>query len=254
MNEIFWLIQGHTKYYKELCACFSDKENVLWVTEEDQPNIEYIINNSKIEVLKIPRVEHGFGRILIHSNSTSKGLELLKKRGIKLIIKIRSDLIFSNTFSYENLILEYSKIHPNKIFGHCYVSHGGVFIDNPILTKETSLWLNSLNVPVTECSQNYITDWLHAGDIDELILFYSKVNLEGYNRPVICEIRFLASYLMNKKLELNFEYNYLTNHIPLLLGPTYKSNIDIFSLKEQMYYSKMHILGEKGALPDNFLA
>lgn len=251
--NLYWLIQGHTKYYREICSTFGSKENIYWVTEKDSPNLGYILGNSNIKIIPVERVEHGFGRILIHSKSTTQGLKYLKSLGADTVIKLRSDLIVDNLTGYEELVQQCISKYPDKLFGHCYVKHGGLFIDNPILTTRTREWLFSLGSKIIESDQNYITDWIHSGNIDELILFYEGVRLDNYNDPIICEIRFIASYFLNKGYDLNFTYEYLTDKIKLMLGLLYNSNINLFSLKEGMNYSKMHITGEHKSLPDNFL-
>lgn len=248
-DDICWLIQGHTKYYLEVCEHFKGVDNVFWCLEDDSnpEHIKYIVD-SGVDVITVNRVPPGYGRINIHSHSSKQGLQVVKNLNFKFCIKLRSDLVFSDANKFLDIVKNDGKIH-----GHCYVRHGGRFIDNPIATAGTYNWLSKFENIVNSCDQNYITDWIHYGPIDELLLFYGEVFLDDIDKPVICEVRFMTSYLVNKGLNIDFTYEYLTEVMPLFMMDLYEAGIDMLSLKEGMNYSKMWSSEEPKGLPDNFL-
>ena len=63
----------------------------------------------------------------------------------------------------------------------------------------------------------------------------------------------MTSYLINKGLNIDFTYEYLTEVMPLFMMDLYEANINMLSLKEGMNYSKMWSSEEAKGLPDNFL-
>jgi len=234
--NIFWVIQGHTKYVDVIVKNFAHVKNVIWCTEEDSPKEHLdIIKKSNIQLLTIKRSPDSYGRLLIHSNSATAGIKEAKKQNADYIIKLRSDLIFSDHEKFMKIMR-----FDNKIYGNAYVKHKGRFIEVPQVIADTYAWLYQFRNKLYDFdSLNYITDWIHYGPTDELLLFYENVFKDNLQASVICEVRFITSYLLNKNLPLDFSYNELTKNIGLFMGDLYDNNITMFSLKENYDYSRM---------------
>jgi hypothetical protein len=246
--KIFWVIQGHTKWVDRIIASFKGCENVIWCTEKDSPDLDKI-RNSNIQLITIDRVPETFGRLLIHSTSATVGIEEAIRQGADYIIKLRSDLEISD----HNKFIE-TMNKDKKLYGNCYVSHTGRFRDAEILTTSTNMWLDQFNDRIdNRCNLNYITDWIHYGPAEEILLYYKNVYTDRLEAPVICEVRFQTSYLLNKGLRLDFSYDNLTKYIGIFMGDMYSNGVSIYSLKENFDYSRMWDPTEPRALPEAYL-
>jgi len=241
--KTYWVIQGHTQYVTEVLENFKNVDNVIWSTEDDIPEDDRLaIDESNIELLQIPRSESSYGRLTIHSDSACAGIQRAKELGAEYVIKLRSDLTISDHDKFLKVIRRDGKLH-----GHAYVNHVGRFCDPPHVISHTYNWLYQFRSKLYNFSNcNYITDWIHHGPVDEVLLYYGGVLRDRLDEPIICEVRFAASYLMNKNLPIDLSYASLTNNIGLFMGNLYDNNIELYSLKEDFNYSRMF---DKSYLP-----
>jgi len=207
MKKIFLLIQGHTRHCDEVLENVCDVENVIWSTENDAP-LHHIgkINDSNVKLLTSPRPPYsGYGNVNIHINSTLKGLEFARSLGATHVIKLRSDLIFTNpklfieSYEFDDRIhqMAYCK-HTDKCIPLTH-HYGGLI--NWVKEKYSHL-IDDTN------DYNYIADFANLGPIDEMINFWS---LPYENIPVVipAEFKIVLRYLElkgHKDVKLSYEY------------------------------------------------
>jgi hypothetical protein len=209
-NKVFLVIQGHTSYVDQLIENVKNVENVIWSTETDIPDshLDKIRNsNIKLVITEKPTF-NGYGNVNIQVQSTMQGLYEAKKLGATHVIKLRSDLIFSDPSKFINEYPFDSRIHQLS-----YIEHTSLCI--PLTNHYPNLpnWVNE-NYPnfVKNVSDyNYIADFTNLGPIDEMINFWSLPFEESENRNP-AEFKFLLRYLKMKNYDnVELTYEYLSN-------------------------------------------
>jgi|10_taG_2_1085330.scaffolds.fasta_scaffold17267_3 hypothetical protein len=230
MKKIYLLIQGHTRHCAEVLDSVRDVENVIWSTENDAP-LRYIgeINDSNVTLLTSPTLPYaGYGNVNIHINSTVKGLELAKSLGATHIIKLRSDLIFTNP----KLFIETYEFD-NRIHQMAYCKHTDQCI--PITQHYSGLinWVQEKYPTLIEDTNdyNYIADFANLGPIDEMINFWS---LPHENAPVVipAEFKIILRYLELKGYkDVKLSYKYLSSIFGFFMTFCKETNNPLISLK-----------------------
>jgi hypothetical protein len=102
---------------------------------------------------------------------------------------------------------------------------------------------------------NYLTDWMFYGPSDKLFTMYDRCNLSDITvEDIMCEMRVISSYLVNKGKKINMSFEYLSQEFGIIMGQMDRLGIDLYSLKMLMNYSKMHVNKSKGAIPGVYLS
>ena len=232
----YFIIQGHTKFFNEIIDCFNSTPNVIWCTDEDSPkNHLEAISNSNIQLVTIPKRQRVLHNINIHIESSLTGIKVAKRCGADMVIKLRSDMTISNTEQFiKNIIKD------GKIYGNNYVNHNTIVKPPLSMIYNTKNWLyKNCNNIQNLSNYNYITDWIYYSDVDTLIYFYENCIRTDYNLDMIEEHRFIGSYLMALNKPIDFSLEYLKQYFGIFMNTMKKTNVDIYSLKEKLNYSKL---------------
>ena len=198
------IIQGPTKYYKEMGDFYSQFNNIVWSTWEDEPkeHLDYISNKGIPLILNKKPNYNGYLNINLQLISTLKGIEYFNEKNFTEVIKVRSDITFTNI----NLVL---------------LTLSG---------KEIS-FLN-LNNPIFKPYLSYYLDYYHIGfDFTSDLIVFGKIDnmfnafnyYIPYNNPVPPESIILRNYLVTKK-NTSFEYSNLINQGVYLFARDCKEN------------------------------
>ena len=250
--KTYFVIQGHTKYCDEILHSYRDVANVIWCTDEDSPK-EHLdkIRRSNMILETIPAMPYIFGRINKHIRSSLDGIKLAQDLGAEYVIKIRSDIVISN---YESFLKALNT--DGRIYSMIYVDHNDVVKPSALMVNNTTHWLN-LNYQgkvKNTCKFNYLTDWLFYGPVDKLRLMYEGCNLADLPvEDIMCEVRVIASYLANIGKPVDLSWPVLSKDFGIIMGQMEREGIDVYSLKMQMNYSKMHVKSSYGAIPNVYL-
>jgi len=91
------IIQGPTEYYKELADYYSQFDNVVWVTWNDESIIRLdYIRNKGIEVILVEKPEvFGYMNVNMQVKSSFEGVSYLEGK-VDEVLKVRSDTIITN--------------------------------------------------------------------------------------------------------------------------------------------------------------
>jgi hypothetical protein len=92
------IIQGPTEYYKELADHYSQFENVVWATWNDESvvHLDYISSKSiQIILLEKPKFP-GYMNVNMQLASSYAGVNRLFELGVEEALKVRSDTIVTN--------------------------------------------------------------------------------------------------------------------------------------------------------------
>jgi hypothetical protein len=101
---------------------------------------------------------------------------------------------------------------------------------------------------------NYLTDWMFYGPTEKMLSMYEKCNLSDLHVPeIMCELRVIGSYLINRGRTINMSFEALSKEFGIIMGLMNRLGIDIYSLKMQMNYSKMHLKESYGAIPGVYI-
>tara|TARA_R100000152_G_scaffold20736_1_gene15695 strand:- start:12794 stop:13540 length:747 start_codon:yes stop_codon:yes gene_type:complete len=230
MKKIYLLIQGHTKYCREVLDNVRDVENVIWSTEASASiNDLKDINNSNVTLAKSPAPAYaGYGNVNLQINSTVSGLHLAKALGATHVIKIRSDLIFTDpkefidTYKFDDRIhqMAYCK-HTDKCIP--ITQHYGGLI--PWIQERYSALVEDVN------DYNYIADFANLGPIDEMINFWS---LPYEDTPIYipAEFKLVLRYLELKGYkDVSLSYKYFSSLFGFFMTFCKETNNPLISLK-----------------------
>ena len=91
------IIQGPTEYYKELADYYSQFDNVVWATWNDESVIRLnYIRDKGIEVILVEKPEvFGYMNVNMQVKSTFAGVSYLENK-VDEVLKVRSDTIVTN--------------------------------------------------------------------------------------------------------------------------------------------------------------
>lgn len=209
-------IQGPTTYYKEISEFYKAFDvPVVFTTWKNEPaeNVLYIERSGiHVELIDIPKYT-GYLNVNLQNASSAHGLKYLKDtQHIQHALKIRSD---SFIFGLEHLW--------PKIYG-CDMSWAHIY--NPEHNKYIAYIINN-NIHV---GMDWTVDYAAFGNIDTLIAMYDWQI--SYNLPVPPESMHMNAYLIYKKLEHNFNAEYLKQNGIVFFGKYFnETNSDLVCLK-----------------------
>ena len=180
------VIQGPTEYYKELADHYSQFDNVVWATWNDESIIRLdYIRNKGIEVILVEKPEiFGYMNVNMQVKSTFEGISYLEGK-VDEVLKVRSDTIVTNL----------DKLLPrleNRQLAFMATCKTGVRKD---LGYELVYYHNSHDYPADNVIYGKIYDLKLMFDfqIDELI-------------PIPPEALIAWNYMTNKGIEFKLDY------------------------------------------------
>jgi len=180
------IIQGPTEYYKELADYYSQFDNVVWVTWNDESIIRLdYIRNKGIEVILVEKPEvFGYMNVNMQVKSSFEGVSYLEGK-VDEVLKVRSDTIVTNL----------DKLLPrleNRQLAFMATCKTGVRKD---LGYELVYYHNSHDYPADNVIYGKIYDLKLMFDfqIDELI-------------PIPPEALIAWNYMTNKGIEFKLDY------------------------------------------------
>ena len=180
------VIQGPTGYYKELTDYYSQFNNVVWATWNDESIIRLdYIRNKGIEVILVEKPEiFGYMNVNMQVKSTFEGISYLEGK-VDEVLKVRSDTIVTNL----------DKLLPrleNRQLAFMATCKTGVRKD---LGYELVYYHNSHDYPADNVIYGKIYDLKLMFDfqIDELI-------------PIPPEALIAWNYMTNKGIEFKLDY------------------------------------------------
>ena len=192
MNGI--VIQGPTDYYKNILDFWASINNqhceVVWSTWDSEPSQNLkAIKKSGIKVIEspLPKFE-GYLNVNYQCKSTYEGLLYFKKKGIKNIIKVRSDITWEGIESFlpyiENKRIGFLGIN-NRQFEDIIEGHDlGYFLD------------------YNHTHQDYPSDMVICGNVDYLLTTFNLEILSNNNTPP--EAMILWNYLKSHNFHTSF--------------------------------------------------
>tara|TARA_R110002012_G_scaffold153700_1_gene313861 strand:- start:71 stop:757 length:687 start_codon:yes stop_codon:yes gene_type:complete len=180
------IIQGPTEYYKELADHYSQFDNVVWSTWNDESIIRLdYIRNKGIEVILVEKPKiFGYMNVNMQVKSTFEGVSYLEGK-VDEVLKVRSDTIVTNL----------DKLLPrleNRQLAFMATCKTGVRKD---LGYELVYYHNSHDYPADNVIYGKIYDLKLMFDfqIDELI-------------PIPPEALIAWNYMTNKGIEFKLDY------------------------------------------------
>jgi len=171
-DNIFVIIQGHTKHIGNILRSYRGYKNIIWVLDDHCSLKHYDIINyqSHINVCVADVGDFGgFGNVNFQTKSTIAGVKYAKSLGAKYCIKIRSDMAFSPLHKFINN-MNFDKL------GFLYHAVQGFFdYDKPDYSvhqyKKSFIDYYELegNHNIDSC---YPCDFCVTGPVDEVIDFF----------------------------------------------------------------------------------
>jgi hypothetical protein len=234
-KKIFLVIQGHTKFCDEILESVKATENVIWSTDDDTDpsHLEKIkTSNVKLVISKKPDFP-GYGNVNLQINSTLQGLNLAKELSADYVVKMRSDMVFSDT----NKFIDILNLN-HKIYFLAYVNNlksGNL----PSEKQNIDVWISEQNLYINNLEgYNYVLDFINYGPIEKMIYFWSYP-LENSNVQVPLEHKLLVRDLKNNQKDLDLSFEYLSEIYGFFLLDLQKNKIRLNSLKWGYDYSTL---------------
>jgi len=212
------VIQGPTKYAKEIAHLYEGIPNVIWSTWEGE-DVEYIKSKGINVVQSTPPTFGGHLNINYQTVSTYAGIEYLKNKGVTEALKIRGDLKPNNI----KLLLKILKGKPLSFLAICKPNVREMYYELEYIH-------DSFDFPV------------------DLFLYGSIENLEKcfnfqieYNLNIPPEALIAYSYFSNSDLEFKLNYpTFIDNGITFFMNECLENNIKVDWLKNEFDLIKYH--------------
>jgi hypothetical protein len=226
-KKIFLVIQGHTEFCDQILENVKTTENVIWSTDDDtDPTHLEKIKNSNVRLVTSKKPDFsGYGNVNLQINSTLQGLYLAKELGADYVIKMRSDMVFSDT----NKFIDILNLN-NKIYFLAYVNNlksGNL----PRERRDIDEWISKENLNINNLEgYNYVLDFINYGPIEKMISFWSYP-LEDYILPVPLEHKLLVWDLKNNQKSLDLSFEYLSKIYGFFLSDLQKNKVRLDTLK-----------------------
>jgi len=218
------VIQGPTEYYKELTDYYSQFENVVWATWDDESTVRLDYIKSKgIEVVLVEKPEVlGYMNVNMQLKSTYTGLEFLNEKNccvpyaekIIEVLKVRSDTIVTNL----DKLLPRLKGNHMSFMATCKT---GVRKD---LAYDLVYYHDSHDYPSDNVVYGKLGDMITMFDfqIDELI-------------PIPPEALIAYNYMANKNIKFYLSYDHMVKEgITFFLKDCLEENVEVNWLKRKV--------------------
>ncbi len=195
------IVQGPTKYYKELIESYQHQKNIIISTLDNEPleNINELKKYFKLIVYPF-QFNPGTGNLNCQTITTTNGLLSANTLGATHALKIRSDMIISDVQKFMKILEEKPRI-----------SFLAWHIDG------------------------YLIDYLNYGSINDMIDWWNviEVNINYAERNLI------NHFSMIKKEQL-FTISNIKKHVDFFMEDLHKANIHIHWLKNNIMVSEYH--------------
>lgn len=214
--DVSVIIQGPTKYFKEVVGAYSGVKNVLWCTWKDEPQeVIRAIEESGVYVHLIEKPKKaGYWNVNFQCKSTYEGLLRSKELfGTEYYLKVRSDF---------------------------YVTNISLLFERFLNTNEAINFIGWANV-----QGGYFLDYVVFGDYFNMEKYWRFSDLEDNGRPCP-EIFLMKSFFGDNCLSTQFKMNRVSR-FPLLNDIKFNwvsrgINIRDFSSKLEFNYTEKRIL------------
>ena len=209
------IIQGPTEYYKELSDYYSQFDNVVWATWNDESVIRLnYIRDKGIKVILVEKPEvFGYINVNMQVKSTFAGVSYLEGK-VDEILKVRSDTIVTNL----DKLLPKLKNRQLSFMATCKT---GVRKD---LAYDLVYYHDSHDYPADNVIYGKIEDLKLMFDfqIDEIL-------------PVPPEALIAWNYMANKGIEFKLDYlTMLNGGITFFLQDCLDENVEVNWLKKEV--------------------
>ena len=209
------IIQGPTNFYKELADHYSQFENVVWATWNDESvvRLDYI-RKKGIEVILVEKPEiFGYMNVNMQIKSTFAGIDYLKDK-VDEALKVRSDTIITNL---DRLLPRLE----NKQLAFMATCKTGVRKD---LVYDLVYYHDS---------HDYPADNVIYGKIEDLKLMFNFQIDEIL--PVPPEALIAWNYMSNKGIEFKLDYQTMVDGgISFFLQECLDENVEVNWLKKKV--------------------
>jgi len=218
------VIQGPTEYYKELADYYSQFENVVWATWNDESALRLDYIKSKgIEVVLVEKPKIlGYINVNMQVKSTYAGLEFLNEKNccvpytekIIEVLKVRSDTIITNL----DRLLPKLKGNHMSFMATCKT---GVRKD---LAYDLVYYHDSHDYPADNVVYGKLGDMIAMFDfqIDDLT-------------PIPPEALIVYNYMASKNTRFYLSYDYMVKEgITFFLKDCLKENVEVNWLKRKV--------------------
>ena len=209
------IIQGPTEYYKELADYYSQFDNVVWATWNDESVIRLnYIRDKGIEVILVEKPEvFGYMNVNMQVKSTFAGVSYLENK-VDEVLKVRSDTIVTNL----------DKLLPRlqgKQLSFMATCKTGVRKDL------------AYDLVYYHDSHDYPADNVIYGKIEDLKLMFDFQIDEVL--PIPPEALIAWNYMTNKSIEFKLDYSTMLNGgITFFLQDCLDENVEVNWLKKEV--------------------
>ena len=206
------VIQGPTEYYKELADYYSQFDNVVWTTWNDESVIRLdYIRNKGIEVILVEKPEvFGYMNVNMQVKSTFAGVSYLEGK-VDEVLKVRSDTIVTNL----NKLLPRLKNRQLAFMATCKTG----------VRKDLAY-----DLVYYHDSHDYPADNVVYGKVEDLKLMFDFQIDETL--PIPPEALIAWNYMTNKGIEFKLDYQTMINgDISFFLQDCLDENVKVNWLK-----------------------
>ena len=210
------IIQGPTEYYKELADYYSQFDNVVWATWNDESvvRLDYI-RNKGIEVILVEKPQiPGYMNVNMQLTSSYAGVNRLFELGINEALKVRSDTIVTNL---DKLL---PRLQGKKL---AFMATCKVGVRRDL----------SYDLVYYHDSHDYPADNVIYGKIEDLKLMFNFQIDEIL--PVPPEALIAWNYMKNKGIEFKLDYKTMVDGgISFFLQECLDENVEVNWLKKKV--------------------
>lgn len=208
------VIQGPTNYFKEVVDVWKGWPNVVWSTWEDEPkeNIEYIAQNQIFVLLNKKPQFPGDSNVNLQALSTFNGINFLRNKGVKEVLKVRSDHTISDVKSFLEVL------YGRKI----------AFLATANPVKRGNFFYH---LEYDHKAHDYPSDNVVYGDINDMSTMWNFQTSQFYRVPP--EALIIYNYMSNMGMKFDLDFNYLQRcGITFFLKGCVDKKVDITWLKK----------------------
>jgi len=186
------VLQGPTDYYKEITDHYSQFNNVVWATWDDESKLHLdYIKSQGIEVILVEKPTYpGYLNVNMQVKSTFEGIKALEGK-VDEILKVRSDTTISNL----DLLLDGLKGRQLSFMATC---------------KEGVRKDLAYDLVYYHTSHDYPADNVVYGKVEDMLLMFDFQIDEMLQIPP--ESLIIWNYMDNKGMEFKLNYQHLIDN------------------------------------------
>lgn len=215
------VIQGPTKYCKDVVPCYKDIKNVVWSTWENEPeeNIKYIKQHMDVIFNDEPLVA-GHLNVNYQARSTYSGVRYLEFKGVNEILKVRGDVKI-------NKIKDLLSILKTKKMAFLAIAKEGVRKDI------------YYELVYSHFSHDYPVDLVVYGSTENMVNSFNFYIEENIAIPPEALIAYHFLEGLKKDFILTYKH-FIENEVYFYLKDCLENNIQLLWLKNNMDLVQMH--------------